>query len=143
MGFKVYNADEVAISVAGIPITGGFADGEFVRIERETEAFSDVVGTDGEVTRSKTNDKRATVTIILMQTADANDLLAALHRTDKKTPGGSGVGRTLIEDLNGRALYEAAKSWIMTSPDVSFDREATSREWPIRLAELEDFTGGT
>ena len=143
MGFKVYDADQVAISIAGIPITGGFADGEFLRIERETEAFSDVVGTDGEVTRSKSNDNRATATIILMQTADANDLLTALHSNDKRTPGGAGVGRFLVEDLNGRSLYDAAKSWILTSPDASFDREATSREWQVRLAKLEDFTGGT
>lgn len=143
MGFKVYDADQVSITIAGVPIIAGFADGEFLRIERETEAFSDVVGTDGEVTRSKSNDDRATITVILMQTADSNDLLAALHRNDKRTPGGAGVGRTLIEDLNGRALYEARKSWIMTSPDASFDREATSREWAIRVEKLEDFTGGT
>lgn len=142
-GFHVYDSDQVRISIAAIPITGGFADGEFVRIERETEAFTDVVGTDGEVTRSKTNDNRATVTIVLMQTAAANALLSALHNVDKAVPGGAGVGPLLIEDGNGLTLHEAAECWIQSSADVSYDREATAREWPIRVANLIDFQGGT
>ena len=143
MGFKVYDADQVRISVAGIPITGGYADGEFCRIERETEAFVDIVGTDGEVTRTKTNDNRATVTILLMQTAEANALLSALHNTDKALPGGAGVGPLLIEDGNGLALHEGAQCWIQKAPDTSYDREATAREWVIRVAKLLDFTAGT
>lgn len=143
MSFKVYDADQVRISIAGIPITGGFADGEFVRIERETEAFTDVVGTDGEVTRSKTKDNRATVTILLMQTASANGLLSALHNIDKLVAGGAGVGPLLIEDGNGLTLHESLKCWVQNSPDVSYDREPTAREWPIRCANLIDFTDGT
>ncbi len=143
MGFKVYDADQVRISIAGIPIAGGYADGEFCRIERETEAFTDVVGTDGEVTRSKTKDNRATVTVLLMQTSDSNLLLSALHNTDKLTSGGAGVGPLLIEDGNGITLHEAAQCWIQNSPDVSYDREPTAREWIIRCANLFDITAGT
>lgn len=143
MSFKVYDSSEVGVSFAGIPITGGYADGEFVRIERETEAFTDVVGTDGEVTRSGTNDNRANVTIRLMQTAEANALLSALHNTDKATSGGAGVAPLLIEDRNGLTLHEAAKAWIVSSPDSSYDREATPREWVIRCADLIDFIAGT
>ena len=143
MTLKVYDSNEVLVSVAGIPITGGFADGEFVRIERETEAFTDMVGTDGEVTRSKTNDNRATVTILLMQTAAANGLLSTLHNTDKRASGGAGVGPLLIEDLNGLTLHSSAQCWIQTSPNVSYDREATAREWTIRCANLIDFVAGT
>lgn len=142
-GFKVYDSNEVKISIAGIPITGGFADGEFLRIEPETEAFTDVVGTDGEVTRSKSNDGRATATILLMQTAEANAALSALHNQDKNQPGGAGVGRFLVQDLNGGTLHEAAQCWIQNRPNVSYDREATAREWPIRLADLKDSITGT
>lgn len=143
MGFKVYDADQVSVSVGGIPITGGFADGEFLRIEFEGDAFSDVVGTDGEVTRSKTNDRRATATLLLMQTADANNLLAALAQADRIGSNGAGVGAFLVRDRQGTSLYQAAECWIAKTPDVTFDREATAREWKIRIAVLEDFTGGT
>ena len=143
MGFKVYDADQVSITVAGIPITGGYADGEFCRIERETDIFTDVVGTDGETTRSKTNDNRATCTISLMQTADVNALLGALAALDRNTPNGAGVGSFLVRDRQGTSIYTAEACWIAKPPDVGFDREATSRDWKIRIAELNDFTGGT
>ena len=131
------------MSIAGIPITGGYADGEFLRIESESDAFTDVAGTDGEVTRSKTNDRRATATLSLMQTADANNLLAALAITDREAPNGAGVGAFLVRDRQGTALYQASECWISKTPDATFDREATAREWTIRIAKLEDFTGGT
>lgn len=143
MGFKVYDADQVKISINGIPITGGFADGEFLRIEWEGDAFSDVVGTDGEVTRSKTKDNRATATVLLMQTAEANLLLSAMHNADKLASGGAGVGPFLVEDLNGATLHESPQCWVMKSPDSTYDREATAREWPIRCANLSDLQAGT
>ena len=143
MGFKVYDADQVSVNIAGIPVTGGFADGEFLRIEFETDQFSDVAGTDGEVTRSKTNDRRATATLSLMQTADANNLLAGLAQTDRDAANGAGVGAFLVRDRQGTSLYQASECWISKTPDATFDREATAREWIIRIANLQDFTGGT
>lgn len=141
--FKVYDSNEVAVSIAGIPITGGFDDGAFLRIERDTDVFGDKVGTDGEVTRFKNNDDRANATIILMQTAAANDLLSALLLSDQNAPNGFGVGRFLVQDLNGRSIHEAAHAWVMDFADVEYGREATAREWPIRIARLQTFVGGT
>ncbi len=141
-GFRVYSSSQVTISIAGISITGGFADGDFVSIERETEAFSDVVGTDGEVTRNATKDNRATSNITLMQSASANQLLSELHNSDKNAEGGAGVGRFLIEDLNGTTLHEGAQCWIMSDPDVVYGREAGAREWPVRIANLINSFGG-
>jgi len=142
MTTKIYDADQVAIIIAGRPLLGGFADGEFVRIERESPAFDDVVGTDGEVSRSKTNDNRATVTVLLMQTSDSNAILSALHNQDKIATGGSGVGPLVIKDLQGTTLYASGECWVRSTPNASFDRTATSREWEIRVANLQDFTGG-
>ncbi len=141
-GFRVYSSSQVTLSIAGIPNTGGYADGEFLRIERETEAFSDVVGTDGEVTRNATKDNRATATIILMQSAEANQQLSELHNNDKNVEGGAGVGRFLVEDLNGITRHEGAQCWIMAEPDPSYDREAGSREWQVRIANLINTFGG-
>lgn len=139
---KVYDADQVSISVAGVPVEKGYADGEFLRVEQEADDFLDVVGTDGEVTRSKSNDRRATVTILLHQSAEANDLLSALSNLDRNTPNGAGVGPLLVRDRGGRAIYTAEKCWISRPPDVSFDRQATSREWTLRAADLIRTDGG-
>ena len=142
MPLKVYDANEVTINVAGLPIESGFDDGEFCRIEQESDDFVDKVGTDGEVTRSKTNDRRATVSILLMQSSDGNALLSGLNNIDRLAGNGAGVGPLLIRDRQGLALYAAAECWISKPPDVSFDREPTAREWTLRVASLERFDGG-
>jgi hypothetical protein len=137
-----YDSDQYFLSVAGIPISG-YADGEFVRVERDNPAFDDVVGTDGEVTRSKTNDGRATATVRLMQTSPSNDLLSALHNSDKAAPGGVGVGPFLLQDLQGTTILFGEKCWIMKEPDLSLDRTATEREWEVRIANLISTHGGS
>ncbi len=138
---KNYDPDQVTIAIAGIPIHG-FADGSFCTITQEADAFSDVVGTDGEVTRSRTNDRRATCTVKLMQSSDSNDLLSALYNSDILGQNGAGVGAFLVRDRNGRALFTADACWVMKAPDVDFDRTATAREWTIRIAKLVRFDGG-
>ena len=143
MSFKIYDADQISLNIVGIPITSGYADGEFLRIEKETDDFTDVVGTDGSVTRSKTKDERATITVVLMQTADSNAVLAALSQADRAASNGAGVGALFARDRQGTSLYEADECWISKSADATFDREATAREWICRVAKLRDFTGGT
>lgn len=138
---RVYDPDQVLVIVAGIPLSG-WADGEFVRVEYESDAFEDVCGTDGEVSRSKTNDFRATVTVRLMQTSPSNALLSALHTADRNTPGGVGVGPFLLQDQSGSSLLAGEKCWIRKAPPSSWDRTPTEREWTIRVARLEQFEGG-
>jgi hypothetical protein len=142
MSFKVYDSNEVSVSIAGIPLDSGYDGGEFLRIEQESDDFSDVVGTDGEVTRSKTNDRRATITLLLMQSSQGNALLSALNNIDRLAGNGAGVGPFLCRDRQGTALYVAAEAWISKPPNVSFDSTATAREWTLRCAVLERFDGG-
>lgn len=141
MSLKIYDANEVTISIAGIPIESGFDDGEFLRIEQEADDFVDKVGTDGEVTRSKSNDRRATVTILLMQSSASNALLSGLSNVDRLAGNGAGVGPFLCRDRQGTALFAGAECWISKPPNVAFGREASAREWTLRVASLERFDG--
>ncbi len=138
---KEYNPSEIAMSFAGIPIAG-YADGEFVVIEAESDDFTDVVGTDGDVARARTNDRRGTVTFKLMQTSDTNALLSALRSADLLAPNGAGVGALEVRDLQGTTLLSAAEAWIKKMPQTAFDREIGAREWVIRCAVLEGVVGG-
>ncbi len=143
MTTKVYDADQVKVAAFGIPIDSGFADGEFVRIERDAEDFSLVYGTDGESTRSKTNKRGAKITIRLMQTSDSNILLNQISLLDRAGSNGAGIGAISIEDMNGTSLHTAAKCWIEKRPDAAYGREAVEREWVLRTGELIDVVGGT
>lgn len=143
MTVKVYNSDEVTIAIGPVLISSGFADGEFLRVEDETDDTEDVAGTDGEVAVSRTNDRRATITVMLLQTADANQGLSILSNLARSSPGMAGaIVPTLVRDQNGAALYTAENSWVQRPPDVSFDRTATTREWAVRCANLVRNDGG-
>lgn len=138
---KVYDPDQIVMAFGSI-LLKDFADGEFVTIEEESDSFSDVAGSDGAVVRSKTNDRRATVTFKLLQTSESNALLSAVHNADLLAPNGAGVVALEIKDLQGTSLYHAPEAWIAKPPDVSFGREASSREWKIRCARLVRVDGG-
>jgi hypothetical protein len=140
MSFFDYSADEVDVLIAGVPVTG-FADGEFITIEFP-ESFTLQKGSDGDNTRSRTNDTTARVTIKLMQSSPSNDILSALYNADRLARNGAGVGAFMVKDNQGRSLYVAPACWIVKHPDVSFDREAQPREWVIDVSDIQPFTGG-
>lgn len=138
---RIYDANQVQVSFSGVPCDG-FADGDFLTITKEADAFTSVVGSDGNVARSKSNDRRATVEIRLLQTSLTNDLLSAIHKADLEANGGAGIGAFLVADLNGTSLYAAGNAWIKRSPDVTYGREAQERVWTLEVDVLQDFTGG-
>jgi hypothetical protein len=140
---KTYNADEVAITLGPVIMDRGFAEDEFIRIEWDTTDTEDTVGVDGEVTVSRTNDRRATVTVILSQTSDINDQLSVLNNLARSAPGMTGAIQPFaLKDLNGRTLYASQNAWVMSSPSASFARTAQPREWQIRCANLVATVGG-
>lgn len=142
MADKIYDSKAVSMVFMGILIEGGYAEDEFLTIEQDSDDFEDVVGCDGEVTRSKTNDGRATVFVKLMQSATINAALSALNNIDKTAGNGAGVGPMLIRDTQGNALYTAEKCWIAKPPDVSFGKTAKERAWKFRCAKLIRVDGG-
>jgi hypothetical protein len=143
MSMKVYDADRVTLTLGGIIIDSGLADGEFFKIEMTTEAFSTVVGTDGEVARSKTNDRRAKGSIRVLQSSAGNAALSALHNLDLITPNGAGVVPLFLKDNNSDAtLIEAEQCWISKNPSVTYDRGATVREWPFECASAKMLLAG-
>lgn len=120
----------------------GFADGNFLEISYVSDQFADVSGTDGEVSRSKSNDLRATVTLRLMQTSPTNDLLSALVNTDLLADGGAGVGAFAVTDLSGRTLLASENAWVKKMPDQMFGRESQERAWTIMCDALRSFIAG-
>lgn len=132
---KVYDPSEVLVQFGAITVEG-YADGTFVVIEDDEDAYSMQVGTDGEAVRSKSNNRGATITITLLQSSSSNDLLSAQHNLDRLSSGGKGIAPLLIKDNNGLAIYTAETAWIQKRPSAEFAREATSREWVLRTNNL-------
>ena len=133
MSTKRYDPKKISIIVGGRQIKG-LSDGTFLVITRDTESFTDGVGSDGEVARSRSNDNRGSMALTLQQTSDSNDYLAGLLTLDELA--GDSIFNVLVRDQLGRALYEAAEAWIQKPADSEFANESGSREWTIRCANL-------
>ena len=137
MAFQVkeYDADQIRISLAGVPLAqgagvSGFEDGEFLSIGFKPQ-FGLKKGTDGSATRYKTNDREVEIKLILMQTNTLNNVLSALLFADVSAPNGIGIGSFVVADLAGTTLISVPTSWLSAPSDVSYDRVPKGRSWPI------------
>lgn len=140
MSVKTYDPANVSIVFAGVPVSG-FADGTFLSVEFDEDAFNLTVGADGEGARAKTNNRSATIEFTLLQSALANDLLSAVAALDELSS--DGVGPLLIKDNFGRTLFGAESAWIQKKPRAEFAKEISERVWVVRTEKLDvAFIGG-
>ena len=134
---KAVDADQYVIAFAGNPVSlgagqSGYADGEFLTISQTTDAFTTVVGTDGSVARSKTNNRLLDIKLILLQSNSYNAFLSGLLLADNNAPNGAGIGSFVVEDLSGTTLVLATRAWISKPADISLDRGAKARSWAFQ-----------
>lgn len=139
MTVKTYDPTQVSLIVGGFNITG-FADGSFVTVARNADAFALHIGTDGEGTRAKSSNKSGRITITLAQSSDSNAVLSAFLAADELS--NTGVVPVLVKDSSGTSLFAAETAWIVKAPDAEFGRELGSREWIIETDNLAVFIGG-
>lgn len=137
---KNYYPDQVLIVFNGITLSNGLMDGTFVSIAPEADLYASVAGVDGEVARSRNNDKRHTMKLTLMQTSSENLKLSIISNLDKISPLGEGVGALMIQE--GNSLYIAEKAWISREPDVVYSNGIEGREWSFQMASLTRVDGG-
>lgn len=126
--------------ICGAKIISGFADGTFIKLERNQQAFQLKMGTDGEGTRAKSNDNSGKVTITLMQSSASNDDLSSFAQADALA--NAGVFPMFIKDGSGSTIAASVTAWIQKLPDSEFSNEAQSRVWVIETDNLELFVGG-
>jgi hypothetical protein len=138
---KHLDPDQYTI-VLGNHSLSGFGESKKISVTSDTPRFSDKVGVDGEVSRSKSMDRRASVVFTLMQTSASNDVLSGFLALDTAAPNGAGVTNLYIRDRSGRTVYRADRCWVEGSPDADLEATAVEREWTIRCAFLERFDGG-
>jgi hypothetical protein len=139
MSVKHYDPKKVSV-IYGSQIITGFADGDFVTVERNEDAFSLLVGADGESTRSKNSNKSGKVTLRLLSSSASNDYLSEMQLADELS--GNAPSGLMIKDTFGTSIATAATAWITKQPSSAYGKEAGTREWVIETDELIQFTGG-
>ena len=138
-GVHTYAADAVQIVVGGVPISG-LADGTFVSISRDEQAYNKVTGADGSTSRARTGNRSGNITITLQQTSPSNDVLSGFMLADEA--GDEGVVPVLIKDTGGSTLCYASAAWVQQAPDQEFGKEISEREWTLDCARIDVFVGG-
>ena len=140
MATKTYDPKRVNVLVGGAPIAE-FASDTFVEINFTTDRYSMVSGIDGTITRSKSNDYSATVTLTLQQGSPSNAILSALEQADRLVPGGQ-VFAFGIVDLNGSTEAFSPEAWVARPPDAAFGAESGTRVWTIHCSSLTTIEAG-
>lgn len=137
---KTYDFNQVSCIAGGNPITG-FAEGDdVIKVEYDKELFSTVVGANGEATRTKSNNFSAKVTLKLLKTSLANDILNQFYQSDRLS--NSGLFPFLLKDNNGTDLHSAEQMWIEKSPSVGHGENPSVNEWVLRTHYLVSNYGG-
>lgn len=139
---KVFDPSQFNIVFAGVTMAG-FSEDTMCKFEFDSPSMSDVAGVDGEVSRSKNMDRRAKLTVSLMQTSATNTLLSALYNSQRLSQNGADVAALRVEDLNGSLVITGAESWIMEPPKPTYGKSAKEYEWVFRIANCEAFFGGS
>ena len=139
MGLTTYNAAEVSV-IVGTKGLKGLAEGSFVKVARDEDSFTKKVGSDGEVTRSKTNNRTGSIEITLDQSSPDNSYLQSLVNTDENT--GAGIVPSKVMDQSGDYVAVAAESWVRKPADNEFGRDSGERTWIIDVAAYDALGGG-
>lgn len=138
-GVMTYDPKQVSVIVGG-KIIHGWADGTFINVERNEQAFAMKVGVDGEGSRAKSNNKSGKITITLMQTSASNDDLSAFAAADELS--NSGAVPFFMKDNSGRSLVTALTCWAQKYPNSEFAKEVGTRTWVFESDDIEIFVGG-
>jgi hypothetical protein len=130
---KTYDAKKVIVLFGGVPI-GGYADGSFVKITANADLFTQKVGADGEIARSRLNDNTHKVDITLMQSSPSNTYLSTIANIDRLS--NMGIRPLNITDLSGASLFFWPQAYISKDPDVEFAKETTDRAWSFNTGHV-------
>lgn len=136
---RKYDPANVIFNVGGRDTTG-FASGTFIEVERAVDAFTTVVGSDGEATRVKSNNRSGTYKVTLQQSSPVNDYFSDLANQDEQS--GTGVRPILMKDANGTTIAQSKQGWVKKKPNSAFADTGENREWMFESANVDYTVGG-
>lgn len=123
-----FDPRSVSVTVNSTIITG-FADGTFIKVEKNEDNFKTYVGAQGEVSRSISADKTGKITVTLQSTSPSYIYLNSLSTQNIDYPA-------YVSDLNTGITYGGTSCRIVKPAAVEISKEITAREFTLDVAEL-------
>ena len=136
---RTYDPKQITVTFGPTIITD-FAEGTFVKVARNGNAFEKQRGADGSVDRINKNALDFTVNFTLKQTSPINAVLSGVMLADQLS--NSGTLPLVVKDLGGSTLFTAAQAWIAKDPDMEFGDTLGSREWTFETGPAANLIGG-
>jgi len=118
---KFYDASQVTVNIAGVPIKDAIAD-PFIELVPRGDSFEDDIGADGTVVRFATNETRWDCTLTLKGHSEDIVKLSALFGADKSVGNGAGVGVFMVKDGSGSTLFASDTCWIKGGVPKNFGK---------------------
>lgn len=137
---QTYDPAFVGVTFKGIPISG-YADGTFIKIERNNPTFKQYVGARGEVSYVKSQDKTGKATLTLKADHPCNDLLSTVATQDELL--GNGVGVFQMTQGGGATIALDPEARIEKPTHIERGKEMPTTEWVFLLSYATLFSGGT
>lgn len=119
----------------------GYMPGTFVSVIYDVDAFTKLIGVDGEGAWFKNANLAALVTLTLMQSSQSNDVLSAALTLDRAAPGGILTPMSVAE-VNGTSHFVTEKARVMKLPDSVWADTVQGRAWVIGTTRLNGIVGG-
>lgn len=136
---RTYDPKLVVVAFGPYQLTG-YAEGTFIKLARNGNAFEKQKGADGSIDRVNKNAYDFTATLTLKQTSPSNEVLSGLLLADQI--GNVGVLPLTVKDTGGTTLFAATQAWIAKDPDAEFGDSLSSREWTFETGPAANLVGG-
>lgn len=131
---KTYAPQEVRVSWGGFPISG-FADSEFVNITVNSDVTDEVVGAQGVVALTKIANWTGTVTLTLLQNAEANLYLSGIYAAQQRAADIVRENMSIV-DPSGSTLYECRDTHMKRPADVVLADGQNAKQWQFFVSDL-------
>ncbi len=137
-GLYVPNQVEAAL---GGRLISGFADGDFISVEFDSDDYEKKVGSQGDVAITRIHNPLATVTLRLLQHAPSNDDLSALRDSGMAATASGFASAFSLRDNSGTTILQGT-AFVMKRPAVAFGNAGGTREWVLAVIVSDANIGG-
>lgn len=135
-----YSPSDIQINLSGAPIQG-FPEGAFLSAKFDSPAVVIKQGADMTVAKLiKGAGRLATVTIRVMQTALANDILYGFFTTQAASGAVAGPMLSVLNSASGENLL-MADATILDTPELSYSDDIEVREWVFQGRTIIVYSG--
>ncbi|MNX69384.1 hypothetical protein D3C86_1006010 [compost metagenome] len=133
-GVYTYNPKEVTLVIGGYIFTGW----QTITIAKSVKTFTPIRGIRGKNTRVRNRDTSATITIVLLQTSQGNDVFSQILEQDINF--GTALISLSLQDGSGSSVFDSSEAYVTGFPVTTYSGQFEYRTWEIFCQSTGSYT---